>query len=125
MAGESGRLTRLGNVGGSLQHVDVDTTGAVITLDFGNDVQVSFTGSNVIDGNRSVILSNDGDALQLFFDFDLDAPHSIQFPANFRMSDALWDAVTHTWTSLDAGRFQASALFDGTLWNMTIAGPFS
>jgi hypothetical protein len=127
MAGESGRLTRLGNIGGgsSLQHVEADTSGAVITLNFGNDVQVSFSGSDVIDGNRSVALSNNASALQMFFEFELDAPHSIAFPANFRMSDALWDALTHTWTSLDAGRFQASAIFDGTLWNMQIVGPFS
>lgn len=129
MAGESGRLTRLGTAsggGGSIDQVDVDTSGAVITLDFAGNSQRIFTGVPAIAGNKSVALANDTNALVLYFSFELDAAgRSLQFPAGFRSSDALWDRATRTWTSLDAGAFQAEATFDGTNWNMVFLGVYN
>jgi hypothetical protein len=124
---ESGRLSRLGNSGGgssAFESVVVDTTGANIALDFANAAQRMFIGDPIIDGDRTISLSNDADALEMIFEFELDVPHSITFPASFRMSDALWDAGTQTWTPFDPGKYQGTAYFDGTNWNMNIIGPF-
>ena len=47
------------------------------------------------------------------------------FPADFYMSDALWDDGTKVWTPEDLGEYEASVTYDGTRYTLRIIGPIS
>lgn len=116
------------NVDDGVGQGSVDTSGGTITLNMDNRAQRTFKGSASISGPKTWALSNTTNALEiLYFIFTLTGLHAQTMPSNFKMSDARWDSVGKVWTPLDAGQYNAKAVFDGTSWLLIIdqnSGPF-
>lgn len=107
-------------------YVDVSTASGTITLDFGNETERRYKGSANITAARAWALDNDDNAVlipSILFQTNAGVVHT--FPAEFKMSNALWDSSAKTWTPLDAGRYEGSACFDGTNWWLKIEGPYN
>jgi len=108
------------------QYVSVDTTGSTITLDMVNLAERMFLGSANITSNRIWALANSSNAViirSVIFYTNANKVHT--FPSTFKMSDALWDSSAHTWTNIDAGTYEMTAVYNGTSWIMKILGPYS
>jgi hypothetical protein len=107
----------------------VDTSVATMTLDMNSFAQRIFKGSATITGPKTWALSNITNALNIpSFIFTLSGLHAQTMPSNFKMSDARWNSGTKVWTPLDAGQYNATLVFDGSSWLLTIdqnSGPFS
>lgn len=107
----------------------VDTSGATLTLDMDSRAERVFKGSADIGAIKTWALSNSANALCIpSFIFTLTGLYTQTMPANFKMSDARWNAGAKTWTPMDIGQYNAKAYFDGSSWLLTIdqnSGPFS
>lgn len=96
-----------------------------VVLNMGGEVVRDFVGNAVITAPKTWALSNDTDALEFKFSFEIDGAHAMTMPADFIMSDALWNDATKTWTPFDPGIYQANASFNGTDWILSIIGPYA
>lgn len=108
--------------------IQVDTTGAVITLDMLNLGSLAFKGSAVIAGNKSVVISNDTASEELKnFRFQVDAAgREFTFEADVKMQDwdGNWTDATKKWISPAAGLFDLVANHINNVWTVRIFGPF-
>jgi hypothetical protein len=107
----------------------VATASSTLTLDMSDFAQRIFKGDATITGPKTWALSNSTNALSIpSFVFTLSGLHAQTMPSNFKMSDARWNSSTKVWTPLDAGQYNASLVYDGSSWLLTIdqnSGPFS
>lgn len=117
------------NLNTNVDQGTVVTAGATLTLDMSNFAERIFKGDATVTGPKTWALSNSANALNIpSFIFTLSGLHAQTMPSNFKMSDARWNSSTKVWTPLDAGQYNAKAVFDGTSWLLTIdqnSGPFS
>jgi hypothetical protein len=122
-------IDSLSNLNTNVDQGVVATAGATLTLDMNSLAERIFKGDATITGPKTLALSNSGNALNIpSFIFTLSGLHALTLPSNFKMSDARWNSGTKVWTPLDAGQYNAKAVFDGTSWLLTIdqnSGPFS
>ncbi len=115
-----------GSGGGStLTLTQVNTAINPLVLNMGGEVVRDFVGNAVIAAPKTWSLSNDTDALEFKFNFEISGLHAMTMPADFIMSDALWNDATKKWQPLDIGTYQASAAFNGTNWILSIVGPYT
>lgn len=111
-------------VSSSLLRVTADTSGAAISLDMQSRADVQFISSDNIAASATISMANDSNAFYWSWRFNLTAPGIVlTFPADFYMSDALWNDATKEWTNIDAGDYEAQASYDGTSWVLRIFGP--
>lgn len=98
----------------------VDTTGAVITLNMDDQPYRSFKGSAVIDGPRTLAISNATKAVRIpAFTFEVDGLHPFTLPAGVLMNDVR--KVALVWTPEVAGKYKASLDYDGAEWYLDIS----
>lgn len=108
-----------------LSRLQVDTSGATITLNFNSFANRKFYGSASFAAAKTIALSNSTNAVELTFFFTItNVAAALTFPSSFTMSDPRWNDSSHVWTSIDTGKFKAKAEFDGTDWHMEIFGPY-
>lgn len=104
----------------------VSVSGGTITLDF-NQVGVGdlfrrkFVGSANITANKTVAFSNDTNAMEFSFLFQIDAGFYLEWPSTVIMNDVRWDTSTQRWTALESGKYRGKADFDGTNWFLEIS----
>lgn len=119
----------MSNLSTNVDQGTVATAGATLTLDMNDFAERIFKGDSSIAAPKTWALSNSGNALNIpSFIFTLSGLHAQTMPSNFKMSDARWNSGTKVWTPLDAGQYNAKAVFDGTSWLLTIdqnSGPFA
>ncbi len=100
--------------------VSVDTTGATITLTFGNGVlayQRRFKGSASFATPKTIALAFNTNANHFSFIFTItDVAATLTFPAGFISAEdgTRWSSLV--FTSLETGTFKAVADYDGTSW---------
>jgi len=111
-------------IGDTLARASVSTISDPMVLNFAGSNQKNFVGSADILAAKTWELANAGNAQEFKFNFVLDAAYAQTMPNNFVMSDALWDDATKTWTPFDAGEYQASAVYNGTHWVLSIVGVY-
>ena len=116
-----------GGGGSSLIRLSVVTTTAPIVIDMNSLEEVMFVGSSNIGSAKTWSITNVGLALLIpSLKFTITTLDIQTFPSNFKMSDARWDTVAHTWTPLDTGTYEFSLSYDGTEWLMTcLGGPYT
>jgi len=116
-----------GGGGSSLIRLSVVTTTAPIVIDMNSLEEVMFVGSSNIGSAKTWSITNVGLALLIpSLKFTMTTLDIQTFPSNFKMSDARWDTVAHTWTPLDTGTYEFSLSYDGTEWLMTcLGGPYT
>lgn len=98
-----------------------------IQLDLNNLAEATFVGSASIGAPKTWSMFNVGSAILIpSLKFTVTTLDIQTFPPTFRMSDARWDAVAHTWTPLDLGTYEFRISYDGTNWFMTcLGGPYT
>lgn len=111
-------------IGDTLARASVSTIPDPIVLNMAGAAQKNFVGSADITEAKTWQLANAARGQQFFLNFVLDGLYAQTFPANFVMSDALWDDATKTWTPFDAGEYQAQAIYNGTNWVLSIVGVY-
>jgi len=99
----------------------VNTSGN-ITLDMLNRQLREFNPSAAIAAPKTWILENASKAFEFRYRFTLSGLHVQTMPANFRMTDPMFNTSNQQWTPLDIGEYEAHGTFDGTNWNLTIVG---
>jgi hypothetical protein len=112
----------------ALDSTTPSTAGGTITLDFNSKVERMFVGSASFGTAKAIALSNDGSALVLNMVLTLSNVAAVlTFPSTFTMStaDSRWADAGHTFTAQIVGKYEFSATWDGTDWNLKVAGPYS
>lgn len=101
-----------------MARVSVDTTGATITLTFGNGVLAysrRFYGSASFATPKTIALAFNTNANHFSFIITItDVAATLTFPAGFKSSDTRFAALV--FTSLETGTFKITADYDGTSW---------
>lgn len=96
----------------------VDTTGATITLTFGNGVLAysrRFKGSATFATPKTIALAFNTNANHFTFIFEItDVAATLTFPAGFVSSDSRFASLV--FTSLEIGKFKAVADYDSGEW---------
>lgn len=111
-----------------LAQAEVDTSGSPIVLDMLDKVQRMFKQSADIGGNKTIELSNDGNALVFQFSFAITgALYTLTWPAEFLMqsTDLRWNDGTKIWAPTEIGTYEASATWNGTNWLLKISDAFN
>jgi hypothetical protein len=103
----------------------VDVSLPNLALDMGSRQQREFTPSGIITAPKTWVISNGGSAFEFRMIFELDAAHAQTMPADFQMTDPMFNPATQVWTPLDPGVYEAYAVYNGTNWFLTITGLFS
>lgn len=109
--------------------VTTSTTGD-ITLDFNNEKERMFVGSASFTAAKAVSLSNNGNALLFTLVVTItNVSGVLTFPSDFTMpaTDVRWNdgAKTFTVPSGATGKYEFSASFDGTDWNMKATNQYA
>lgn len=99
----------------------VDSSGN-ITMNMGNRQLRQFLASANIAAPKTWILSNTTNSFEFRFRFTLTGLHVQTMPADFKMTDPLFNTATQEWTPLDIGEYEAHGTYDGTNWNLSIVG---
>lgn len=98
--------------------INVDTTGATLTLTFGNGVLAysrRFKGSASFATPKTIALSFNTNANHFTFIFTItDVAATLTFPAGFKSSDTRFASLV--FTSVEIGAFKMTADYDGTSW---------
>lgn len=93
-----------------LDQVEVDTTGAQITLDAAGKKQRMFFQSDDINGVRQWLMDNEENVLKWSFAFVITGLFAQTLPANTVMAgDGGWNSGAKTWTPVVVGRYVARA----------------
>lgn len=106
----------------------VDTTGGTVTLDFANKIERMFIGSASFATSKTIALSNDTNALVLNMVFTItNVAGTVVFPTTFTMqtTDSRWTDGSHTFTPAVTGKYEFSAVWDGTDWNLKVTNAYA
>jgi hypothetical protein len=116
---------------GTLTITEVDTSASPITLNMQNVKQKMFYSSDVIAGNRVIVISNQTGSLELkSWKFEVDAAdREFTFPANvaFVPGTAGWEVDTdQVWKSFAAGKYEISGTYDEVAneWLLKLIGNY-
>lgn len=115
-------------VGNDLDLATVSTAGATITLDMGGEKERMFVGSASFGTAKAIALSNDTNALVLNLVLTLtNVAAVLTFPTTFTMQvfDVRWNDGAHTFTPTATGKYEFSATWDGTDWNLKVTDVYS
>lgn len=114
----------MGIVGKPWNRATVTTSGATITLDMVNRQLREFLASANIAAPKTWALANEARGFEFRFRFTISGGLHVQtMPADFEMTDPLWDPLGKTWTPVDQGDYEAHGKFNGTTtWYLTIVG---
>lgn len=104
----------------------VSVSGGTITLDFnqsgvGDLFKRKFVGGANISADKTIAFSNDSNAMEFSFLFEITGGFYLQWPSAVIMNDMRWDTSTQRWTAVDSGKYRAKADFDGTNWYVEIS----
>jgi hypothetical protein len=103
----------------SLDTLLVTTTGSSISLDFNNKVERVFYSTSSFTGGKTIILSNDSNALLLVYHFQVTGSGAaLTFPLNFKSSDQRFESSILTVTG--AGYYEFTATYDpgAAIWKL-------
>jgi hypothetical protein len=99
----------------ALDKLQVDTSGASITLDMDSKSERLFYGSASWATAKTLAVSNATNAVSFVFLFEITNTNgTLTLPSNFMCVDARM--VGQVFTPLDIGRYKMRADFDGTNW---------
>jgi hypothetical protein len=104
------------------------TAGGTITLDMNSQAQRMFVGSASFGTAKAIALSNTTNSLVLNLVLTLtNVAAVLTFPSSFTMAsaDSRWNNGAFTFTPQTTGKYEFSATWDGTDWNLKVAGPYS
>ena len=104
------------------RRINVNTANATLPLNMGGKQQVQFVPSAAIAAPKTWVVTNDNNAFEFLFRFTLSGVDAQTLPADFLMTDPLFNPATNVWTPIDAGDYEAHGTYDGTNWYLTIVG---
>ena len=104
----------------------VDVSSSTPTINLINLIEAKLNASATINANKTFSLSNASNVFQFTFIFTLTASLWLQWPTNFKMSDALWNSTTKRWQPEQGGTYLAVIEADGAGgFLLTISNPFT
>ena len=104
---------------------EFSTADPTIILTLGGLVERNFAGTPAIAAPKTWQLQTEDNAQEFWFYFEMTGVDAQTFPADFEMSDGQWNSATNVWTPLQPGKYRGHAVWNGSVWNMDIVGPFT
>lgn len=100
------------------------TAGGTVTFDCNNQNFRKFVGSASFATPKTFALSNTTNTEEISITVEItDQAAVITLPADWGMTDINFDGTA--WTPPDEGKFMFGGSFDGTTWQINVAGPYN
>lgn len=106
-----------------LDIANTSTAGSIIDFDFALKQQRKFLGSASFSTTKEITFSNDTNAIEFDFFFNITNVAAIlTFPSSVLMDDVRWEATgAQEWAPDGTGWFKGHAEFNGTNWLLDIS----